>query len=216
VHPLHPRGRNQESRALTERGHEVTGRSKSSQPRDPATFTAHCLSLLGHPFFVIPLTVAFATRSWQTTAVIAATTTLPIAFLIARNVRRGTWSDGDVSRREQRSGLYLAMIPFLALTALALYLTGASSGLMRGVLAASLMLAIGLLANRFLKVSMHLMFDSYCAVIIFSLVPPAATFLALFLAAVAWSRKKLDRHTVPELVVGVVVGGAVGWWVAFG
>ncbi|MEA2488217.1 MAG: hypothetical protein QOH21_9 [Acidobacteriota bacterium] len=194
----------------------VRGFSKTTQPRDLAAFTARCLSLAGHPFFVIPLTVAFATRSWRSAAVIAATTTLPLTLIIARKVRRGTWSDADVSRRDQRSGLYFVMIPLLALTGLVLHLTGASPDLMRGIIAGAILLAAGLLANRFLKVSMHMMFDAYCALIIFSILPPTAPFLAIFVAAVAWSRHKLDRHTLPEILTGIAIGAAVGWWAAFG
>jgi hypothetical protein len=168
---------------------------------------ARCLSLAGHPFFVIPLTVAFATRSWRSAAVIAATTTLPLTLIIARKVRRGTWSDADVSRRDQRFGLYFLMIPLLVLTGLVLHLTGTGPGLMRGVIAGAILLAAGLLAN--------MMFDAYCAVIIFSILPRAAPLLAIFVAAVAWSRHKLDRHTVPEILTGIVLGLATGWWAAF-
>lgn len=176
---------------------------------------ARALSLAGHPFFVIPLTVALLARSWRYAAIIAVTTTLPLALIIARNVRRGAWSDADVSRHDQRSSLYYAMIPVLLISGAVLYLTGASPDLLQGVIAGAVMLAAGLLANRFLKVSMHLMFDAYCAINIASVLPILSPLLVLFLAAVAWSRRKLDRHTWPELAAGTAIGVVVGAWTAF-
>jgi hypothetical protein len=189
-------------------------RSRTSQPRDLSVFIAQTLSLAGHPFFTIPLTVAVLARSWRYAAVIAVTTTLPIALIIARNVRRGTWSDADVSRRDQRSSLYYAMVPVLLVSGIALHLTGASPRMMAGVLAAAIMLIAGLLANRFLKVSMHLMFDAYCAINLAAVFPRLIPLFVLALAAVAWSRRKLDRHTWAELAVGTVIGLVVGAWAA--
>jgi hypothetical protein len=106
------------------------------------------------------------------------------------------------------------MIPVLAVAGIALYLTGASSRMLAGILAAAVMLAAGLAANRFLKVSMHLMFDAYCAINLAAVFPRLIPVLVLVLAAVAWSRRKLDRHTWAELAVGTVIGLVVGAWAA--
>src|SRR5215212_1733648 len=116
-----------------------------------ATSLARAISIAGHPLIVIVLTVAAATRNWVWTAVLAAAITLPMTVIIVRNVRRGSWSDFDVSRRDQRSGLYRVAIPLVAFSAMILYLMGAGPGLMRGFAAAAVMLIVGVLGNRFLK-----------------------------------------------------------------
>ena len=168
---------------------------------------ARALSLLGHPAVLIPLTIAALTRSLFWTTVIAASTTVPMLAIIARKVRRGTWSDFDVSRHEQRSGLYHAGIPLLALCVLLLYLLGASSEMMRGVAAGSVMFLAGLLGNRFLKISMHMMFAAFCTVALARTYPSSLYGTLPFLAAIAWSRRFLDRHTWAEIATGVVIGG---------
>jgi hypothetical protein len=182
---------------------------EDGRPRLSSTIPlARILSIAGHPFLLAPLTVAVATRNWRWSAAVAAGTMLPLLFITLRNVRRGHWSDADVSRRDQRGGLYRVALPLVALSALILYLLGAGPHMMRGILAAAVMLAIGAVASRYLKVSLHLMCAAYCAAILIRLHPWTALPLLPFLAALAWSRHTLDRHTWPELLVGAVVGGA--------
>jgi hypothetical protein len=173
---------------------------------------ARALSIAGHPFILIPLTVAASTRSLFWGAVIAASTTIPLLAIILRNVRSGRWSDVDVSRHDQRSGLYFAGLPLLLISALILYFLGASPRLMRGLAAGVAMSVIGLIGNRWLKISMHMMFAGFCAVVISRSYPSPATVAAatLVLAALAWSRRHLDRHTWPEIAVGLAIGVACG------
>jgi hypothetical protein len=181
------------------------GRSSPS-----STTLARALSIAGHPFLLIPLTVAAGTRSWKWAAVIAAATILPMIAIVRRNVRRGRWSDFDVSRRDQRAGLYLIAVPLVALSALALYLLGASAAMLRAVAAAAAMLAIGLAAHRLLKISMHMMCAAFCAALLARLYPWTPALTAPFTAAIAWSRWKLERHTLAEIAVGLALGVAAG------
>ena len=171
---------------------------------------ARALSLLGHPAVIIPLTIAALTRSLFWTTVIAASTTIPLLAIIARKVRRGTWSDFDVSRHEQRSSLYYAGIPLIALCALLLYFLGASPEMMRGIAAGSLMFLAGLFGNRFLKISMHMMFAAFCTVALARTYPSSLYGTLPFLTAIAWSRRHLDRHTWPEIAVGTLIGTICG------
>jgi len=172
---------------------------------------ARALSVAGHPFVLIPLMVAAATRNWTWTAIVAACTILPLFYVTLRNVRRGRWSDHDVSRREQRGGLYRVAFPLLAVTALLLWLLDAGPAMMRGFAAAAAMLGIGVLGNRFLKISMHMMAAAYCAIVMARMYPAATLPLVLFVLAIGWSRWKLERHTVAEVCVGMVIGVAAGW-----
>ena len=167
---------------------------------------ARAISLGAHPFVLIPLSVGLATRSLFWTAIIAASTTIPLLAVILRNVRSGKWSDADVSRPDQRSGLYRAGFPLLALCAVILYLLGANPQLLRGVAAGTAMFAAGLLANRWLKISMHLMFAGYCGVAVTRLYPEALLPSLAVVLALAWSRWYLKRHTVTEIIVGLALG----------
>lgn len=173
---------------------------------------ARGISVAGHPFVLIPLTVAASTRSLFWGAVVAASTTIPLLAIILRNVRSGRWSDVDVSRHDQRSGLYYAGLPILLISALILYFLGAAPGLMRGLAAGVAMSLLGLIGNRWLKISMHMMFAGFCAVALSRSFPSPVTIaaVALFLAALAWSRWHLKRHTRLEIAVGLIIGVACG------
>jgi hypothetical protein len=184
---------------------------EDGRPRLSSTSAlARALSVLGHPFILLPLTIAALTRSLFWTTVIAATTTVPLLAIIARKVRRGAWSDFDVSRHEQRSGLYYAGIPLIAFCALLLYFLGASPEMMRGIAAGSLMFLAGLLGNRFLKISMHMMFAAFSTITLARTYPSSLYGTLPFLTAIAWSRRHLDRHTWTEIAVGTLIGAICG------
>ena len=177
-------------------------------PRLSSTTLARGISVAGHPFVLIPLMVAVSTRNWVWTAAVAAGTILPLFVIVLRNVRRGVWSDHDVSRRDQRGGLYRAALPLVVLSAVLLYFLDAGPRMMRGFGAAAAMLLLGVLGNRFLKVSMHMMTAAFCGVIIARLHPASTFAIVPFVAAIAWSRRKLERHTWAEVAVGLAIGAA--------
>jgi membrane-associated phospholipid phosphatase len=185
---------------------------EDGRPRlSSSTPLARILSIAGHPFLLIPLMVAVATRNWIPTAIVAAVTILPLFAITLRNVRRGVWSDHDVSLREQRSGLYRILLPLIGISALLLWLTDASPRMMRGFAAAAVMLVVSLLGNRFLKISLHMMFAAFCGVIIVRIHPSSVYAIVPFVAAVAWSRRNLERHTWTEIFAGLVIGGAAAF-----
>jgi hypothetical protein len=185
---------------------------EDGRPRlSSTTYLARALSVIGHPFLLIPLMVAAATRNWIPTAIVGAITILPLFVIILRNVRRGVWSDHDVSSREQRGGLYRVALPLLAISALLLWWMDASPRMMRGFTAAAVMLAIGLLGNRFLKISLHMMMAAFCGVVIAQLYPRSVYAIVPFVAAIGWSRWKLERHTWAEIFVGIAIGAGAAW-----
>jgi membrane-associated phospholipid phosphatase len=193
VHPLHPFRRDQEGRAL------MIERRPEWPPR-----LARLISIAAHPFVLSPLTVALASRNWRWTAIVVASTMLPITAVILWNMRRGVWSDFDVSRREQRSSLYWVAIPLLAALA---FLVPAFS---RSMLALVCVLLVGLALSRFLKTSLHLLFAAFCAVVLWKVYPWSAFVMLAVLAALAWSRWRLQRHTPVEIAVGTLLGLAAG------
>jgi hypothetical protein len=185
---------------------------EDGRPRlSSSTALARAISVAGHPFLLIPLMVAIATRNWIPTAVVGAVTILPMLVITLRNVRRGVWSDHDVSRREQRGGLYRVALPLIAVSALILWQMDASPRMMRGFAAAAVMLVLGLIGNRFLKISMHMMAAAFFAVTTIRIYPISAFAIVPFVAAIAWSRRKLERHTWLEIFVGLAIGAAAAF-----
>ena len=94
-------------------------------PDAPVTRTARetaalWISRVGHPFVLLPLTVAalmarrFGGRSGLLFgAAVALATVLPVIALVVRGVRRSAYTDYDVSDRAQRSGFYRALFVVL-------------------------------------------------------------------------------------------------------
>jgi hypothetical protein len=176
---------------------------------------ARILSAVLHPFVVGPLTAALATRNWRWTGAIAAITILPLIIVLLRRTRRGLWTDFDVSHRDQRPGLYFAAIPLLALAAILVWWLGAPPRFLRSFLAIAFLFAAGLIGNRFLKISLHMMFGAFCLVVIAQLYPSSLFLTLPLLASLAWSRWRLERHTPAEIAVGLLLGTAAGCFTAF-
>lgn len=172
--------------------------------------TARAISLVGHPSVLVPVAVGLASGNVTTAAIVVATSAIPLLLITRRKVRRGAWSDYDVSRHEQRSSLYTIAFPLMALCAFALYLNGAGPQMMRGLAAGAAMLAAGWLGNRWLKVSMHMMFDTFAAVIATRAYPRLLSVAVCIVLLVAWSRLHLKRHTPAEVLAGIAIGLAAG------
>jgi membrane-associated phospholipid phosphatase len=65
------------------------------------------------------------------------------------------------------------------------------------------------LLRRWLKLSLHAAFAVFAASLLWPSVMAVVGLLALAVA-VAWSRLVLRRHTLGEVVVGLLAGGAAG------
>ena len=176
---------------------------------------ARVLSAVLHPFGIGPLTVAAATHSWRLAAAIAATIMLPLTVVLIRRTRRGEWTDFDVSKREQRPGLYYAAIPLVALAAVVVWQMGASPRFLRSFIAVGFLFAAGLAGNRFLKISLHMMFGAFCTVILARVYPWSLFLTVPLLVSLAWARWKLERHTPAEIAVGLLLGTLGGLFTAF-
>jgi hypothetical protein len=172
-----------------------------------STSLARLVSIALHPFVVSPLTVALATRNWRATAFVGAVTILPILAVTLWNLRRGVWSDFDVSRRDQRSGLYWIAIPLFAAAGLFL---PAPPWFARSMLALVCVLVLALAAGRLLKTSLHMLFMLFCSVVLVKAYPWSPAVMLPLVLTLAWSRWHLQRHTPWEIAAGSLLGLAAG------
>ncbi len=167
---------------------------------------ARWISILGHPFIVLPLAVALTSKSIETTWVLIGVMAV-MAFAIVRKVRRGDWNDFDVSMLEHRPGVYARAIPLMAAAWLLTTWLRRPAPISWGFGVAIAVMVIAAALNRFrLKVSMHAAFTSYGATMPMATMPAFAAGLAMVALLVAWSRVVLGRHTVAEVVVGAALG----------
>ncbi|QHJ09504.1 phosphatase PAP2 family protein [Hymenobacter busanensis] len=180
---------------------------------------AAAVSGLGHPLLTAVGFVGFAAfrrledgpAVWVV-GLVAGGVVLPVAAWSYWQVRRGHYTNFDVSVREQRYSIYP---PLLGLLGGATLLVGGLSGtefLRPGLVAATGLLALCYLLNFRLKVSLHAALSFFLAGCLTLLSGPLAAGVALAVASlVAASRLVLGRHTAPELLAGAFLGlGAAG------
>lgn len=131
---------------------------------------------------------------------------LALTLFLAIAVRKGIFTNMDVSKREQRPLLFmvcsiLGIIYLIGLFQLngPVILKEIMVGIMLGILIVSFI-------NTRLKASIHV---ATVSALLFSLAVVYNGYYLLLLALiplVAWSRLKIKRHTLPETVVGGLLG----------
>jgi membrane-associated phospholipid phosphatase len=129
-----------------------------------------------------------------------------VGIFVFYGVKKGFFSDTDVSKREERTKLFLFAAAVSIFYFIVVLITGGPRILLLGV--ASLLLGIILadVINRRIKASIHLAVFSSFSVIMGILYGGIFWTLLLVAPIVAWSRIKLKKHEPLETIVGGVVG----------
>ncbi len=179
--------------------------------------TAKIISVIGHPFVLLSLTIFAAAafrespaRAAMIGAVTVLATVFPMLFIIRRKVKAGKWSDHDVSDAAERRNFYPLMMTVLGISLVVFYLFGFPRPLLVGMFISLLILFIAMLVNRRSKISLHMIFAVYFAVSL--LVVNFWISAALFVTAIAvgWSRVKLGRHSLAQILSGALLGAIAG------
>lgn len=134
---------------------------------------------------------------------------LSVALFVVVGVFFGFFSNYDVSKREQRPLLFL--FSGIALFCYLLSLSIFNGPKILFVALFSIVLGLGVMAivNKWIKASIHI--ATLVSVTLFmAIVYKGYYFLFLFLIPLlAWSRIKTKEHTLPETIVGGVIGMAL-------
>lgn len=179
---------------------------------------ARWLSILGHPFvmvmaMVLGTALRFSTprEAVRAVALVALIALVPVALLMVRQVRSGSWANVDASNLAERPVLFIVGIgAVLALLATTLAMRPGSF-LIRGTVGVLVMLAVCAVATTWIKVSLHAAFGALAATTLLLLGSPSGWPLFAVLPVLAWSRLALGRHTASEVVAGVFVGLVFGY-----
>jgi membrane-associated phospholipid phosphatase len=177
---------------------------------------ARVLSVAGHPALLMPLAVVAAARLrgadvtvvWGAAgaAVFAA---VAVGIFSAVKVRRGGWQHVDASQPAERRELNRFLLPLLFGLSAVLALAGQPRSTVLGMALGGLLVFGAHLLRRQLKVSLHVAFAVFAALLLWP--SHGGTVPLLVLAAgVAWSRLALGRHTPAEVVLGALAGAACG------
>jgi membrane-associated phospholipid phosphatase len=139
-----------------------------------------------------------------------ALTALPVALIVFVQVRRGRWTDLDVSQRKQRYSLYPLTLVCLGVLAYLYYRLQAPREAVVSVVSLLLANVVDGIINLYWKISAHATTAAACASLLWQLTPghtwgpPAAAGAAL----VGWSRVELGRHTTWQVIMGWLVGAS--------
>jgi len=165
---------------------------------------ARWISILAHPFVMASLMALGA--GVRSALLVAGFATVPLALLMAIQVRSGRWGTVDASRRDERPALFA--VAGLGLLALAVYLavTQPVSPLLRGLLAPVGLLGGAALVNRWVKASLHVGFAVLAAATLIQLGSALGWALVPVVPILGWSRLVLNRHRPVELVAGGMLG----------
>lgn len=178
---------------------------------------ARWLSIIFHPFVMVAVMVGTAAAERQTAgealrtvSIVVLLTIVPLAILMVRQVRRGTWGNADASNRSERPILYL--VGGAALLALLAYVVvlRPQSFMVRGALVTLGMMACCAFLTKWIKVSLHMAFATLAATALVLARSPVGYALLMGLPALVWSRLTLERHTLPEVALGTIIGAAAG------
>ncbi|MEJ7559187.1 MAG: hypothetical protein WKF66_12830 [Pedobacter sp.] len=178
---------------------------------------AKILSYLSHPLFTsLFLIISFSLTRYSTRqamiimAILIFGVVLPMNVVTYLGLRKGRFTDFDVSSRSQRSPLYIMVIITMLIASGAIYLLGLDRVLFSNCLITSLLLLTVYLINYRLKVSLHVSLNIFFCFILYQIHPYSAIAFALVLPLVAFSRLLLKRHTLAEVAAGVAVGLVFG------
>jgi hypothetical protein len=173
---------------------------------------ARFISIAGHPFVLLPLAVGYVVSqrlsfedALHTMGVLLGWFVLFGTYVVIQ-VKRGVWTDVDVSKQEHRPHMYLLAVPLGVASVLVMWWRGYPAPVLIGMGSAAAMMAAGAIINRWIKVSLHSAFAVYAVMIPVPVLGPPGLMLLAIPLAVAWARVAMGRHTRAEVLLGLVFG----------
>lgn len=174
---------------------------------------ANFISIIGHPLLTIPIfvmIVMFGFKGFSEAAMISALIVggifIPVILWMYIKSKNGTYTNFDVSDKNERKSLFLFVIPLLIIVTVALFATNQSRNLCISVLFALILTVISQCVNFFVKSSLHVSLNIYLAALIFTVNFEMGIAVLLFTVLLSWSRLKLGRHTIKEVLFGASIG----------
>jgi len=132
---------------------------------------------------------------------------IPFGYVL-RGVRQGRWSDRHVGTRQQRKPVFFFSLGSMLAGVAILAIAGAPRDLVAFLITLLIEAGLALLVTLAWKVSLHAWVATIGATALVTLYGIPALILWPFLAGVGWSRVELEDHTLPQVVVGAVIGTA--------
>lgn len=178
---------------------------------------ARALSILGHPLLSLPMAALLLAMHGGAGPLRLAALALGLGAIAIGvmaysrwQVRRRRWQHVDASGRDERRSLNRFLLVLFAVAAVAAWAWSPQREFALGLALSALLVAAAMLTARWCKLSLHVAFAMYAAVLLVSLSWLACAAGVAFAAAVAWSRLVLARHVPRDLAAGAVAGLLAG------
>jgi membrane-associated phospholipid phosphatase len=136
---------------------------------------------------------------------------IPLAFFIRRKVKRREWENIDASNQEERPAFYLVAISLLILLNTIFYFLPGYKDMTKGGLGVLMLLIIHALLNKKIKASLHTAFAIFTTVFLLSINFYAGLIILIaVIPLLVWSRLLLKRHSIREIITGIITGSISG------
>lgn len=139
---------------------------------------------------------------------------IPVTILTFLGVRKGKYTNIDVSDRVQRQRWFTTITILLMVVTGVIWLTDQQYSLRLAVTLACVLLICALYINKVIKASMHMTFHGFVSLLILHFNLVAGVIFLVLLPVLGWSRLYLKRHFINEVLVGTCMGllfGGLFW-----
>lgn len=178
---------------------------------------AYLISNLAHPLITFPIFIVvklFRNERFEKavgiSALIIVGIFVPITLKLYWGTQKGKYTNFDVSDREQRKGFFPTLIILFVLILGILYFTGQSDYILQPLFWALLLICICYVFNFYIKVSLHTSLTLFLGFLLIPLNFYAGMVFLFFSLFMAWSRLRLKRHTLQEILWGGLIGCSIG------
>jgi hypothetical protein len=178
---------------------------------------AHFISLIFHPLLTLPaFTIGVllfkeeAKDALLHSSMIICGFFLPLTLHMYRKFKNGSYSNFDVSNRNQRQLWYQFTSLLLLVVTTIMFATEQPKSLQLSILSFLILLLISGIINYRIKTSLHVTLTIYLAFLIMPMSFHIGVILISLTILVGWARIILKRHTVNEVLTGFIIGSFIG------
>lgn len=184
--------------------------NRGSNRSASADVLARTISIVLHPFIIYAALAALGT--WRLAPqhalkllAVALGIILVVWIFVVHRHRSGRWTTVDASHPRERPALFALVL--VLLTAYTIWVSRISVAMTEGAIAIGVMVGLAAFANRWIKLSLHMASLAFFGIAAWPLSVPASSFAIACLPLLAWSRLRMGRHVLAEVVGGTVLGG---------
>ncbi len=185
--------------------------------------TAKTISILGHPIVIGIIYVIFIsfrklpseTATWISGLMICIVA-IPIVLHNWYKIKKGAYTNFDVSDQKQRRGFYPFAIGLFSAVLVLFYILDLPSEVIWSTSVFLFLLLLMATLNYKLKASLHVAIAFYITVNLFDSGFLLGLLMLVFSIMISWSRWHMKRHSLLEIGIGSLVGclfGLLGLWV---